>query len=661
MPVSQSFGLLPATMPRSDVPGILNFTEIVGVDPTDPDGLIPLAVSLRPLECRIPQWIPGPSPGRTHTLKLIWTVRGVAVEADSREFIGPLNPADFPVSLFVPADFMRELDAVVDLHYEILTDGGITTPALPARRLTVDNNWPDWLHPSHQLTFVDPNIDVTGITDDVLNANPFIEVLVPGYRGRVGRDKVAFYLSNTNPPFPLRQTGEQVFFFADEPLILRVPADAFRTLANGTAYLSGRLYDRAGNFSGLSAPKDFQVRLTALPSNLPRPVIRFPAYEDFLINREDARRSVIAEISRVYDGYAPGDEVVMYWNGRAVLPAQPVDRFPFPVVIPWNILRGTAPLVREEVPVRYEIRRGVQPPVPSPSGFFWVDLTIAGQDHANAPERLNITLERVEVFGLGSGLRDELDFSDGVAGAQVWVRLYVNPQPGEQLALYWNNGAAPVAHYTVQAGDVTGQPVRFLPDVAGSVIIREGNHPALPVHYTTYNGVNVQDAPATPVNVHVAPLHKLNAPLIQHTLHGPALYLVCESRPAICHGVRWLVAPDPWFELNDEIEFFWQGFSSNNGERPISDTDFSETHSLNANQLRDGLVVTVLPWEKIEPMRQYASATAAFYVRRRGALLAESGEALVRIDRTSSGTTPPCQPGDTGFCDGTLEDFPGEP
>ena len=58
------------------------FERIVGVDPSDPEGLIPLAVSLSPLECRIPQWVPGPGAGRTHTLRLWWRVRGVEVLAD---------------------------------------------------------------------------------------------------------------------------------------------------------------------------------------------------------------------------------------------------------------------------------------------------------------------------------------------------------------------------------------------------------------------------------------------------------------------------------------------------------------------------------------------------------------------------------------------------
>ncbi|USW93646.1 hypothetical protein NHF39_19640 [Pseudomonas proteolytica] len=66
-------GLAPTATARTvkKITMLDEFDEIVGVDPSDPQGLIPLAVSLQPLECRIPQWIPGPSPTRTHILNLL--------------------------------------------------------------------------------------------------------------------------------------------------------------------------------------------------------------------------------------------------------------------------------------------------------------------------------------------------------------------------------------------------------------------------------------------------------------------------------------------------------------------------------------------------------------------------------------------------------------
>ncbi|AZE55048.1 hypothetical protein C4K03_2893 [Pseudomonas synxantha] len=630
------------------------FDEVVGVDPTDPEGLIPLPVSLMPLECRVPQWAPGPGIDRTHTLTLWWRVRGVDVRADQQPFTGPLNPALFPYPLYVPVDYMRETDAVVEAFYTVDDGGGDPVPSF-AWTLTVDNNPPKFQDPDDKARFVDPAIEVSGITEAVLAANPLIEVEVPAYIGRAGLDRVGYYLSNNTPPFPPVQTGSQAFALVTDPLILRIPAEHFRGLNNGMAYLQYRLYDRAGNFSGFSAPMDFQVLLTATPSNLPRPDIRPPAYIDFLIKRDDARAVVTARVPSEYDNFAPGDSVVMIWDGRPVLPGQTITGFPAEVPIPWSILRGPGPLALTEVEVHYEIHRVGRPSVPSPSSFFWVDLTVAGQDHANAPALLNPTLGRVDVFGKGSGLHNELDFRDATAGAEVWVRLYQNPVADQLLELYWNS-VGPVAHYTVQPGDTFDLPVQFT-DVPGSVIVDGGNYIDLPVYYTTSNGVNEQQSDNTYVNVHAAPLVRFDAPLIEHSLHGSARYLTCESKPAICHGVYWFIRDDFRFDPSDEIEFFWQGYLENNWEGPIDDTDFSIT----VNYVPGGQSVRVWPWEtKIEPMRNYASATAEYFVRRGGALIAHSHIGRVRIDRISSGSGRICQPGDVGFCDDVEEGCAGE-
>ncbi|KAF1030904.1 MAG: hypothetical protein GAK37_01067 [Pseudomonas sp.] len=295
-----------------------DFAEIVGVDPTDPEGLIPLPVSLVPLQCRIPQWIPGPSPGRVETLKLWWRIQGIDVLADSHPFTGPLNPADFPYPLYIPADYMREVDAVVQIYFTIEDETGFVTPSDPVT-LTVDNSPPRFTDPDEPPRFVDPDIALSGITEAVLAAHPIIEVLVPDYIGRAGRDSIGYYLNANVPPVPAIQRDRVVFEFIDEPLILDIPADYFRTLANGTNHLQYRLYDRAGNFSGFSAPLTLLVNLIAGPANLPRSQIRPPAYSDMLIKRDDGRATVAAGIVAQYDNFAPGDSVVMRWDGRDVL------------------------------------------------------------------------------------------------------------------------------------------------------------------------------------------------------------------------------------------------------------------------------------------------------------------------------------------------------
>lgn len=637
---------------RNDVLMLDEFEEIVGVPVSDPEGLIISPYRDMPLECLIKKWLPGPTLGRTNTLQLIWRVGGVDVVAD--EFVfdeTSYAAAFFPYPLHVPVDYMLDFDAVIALRYRIKEEGSPDVDS-PSRPLRLDRNAPVFTSPSDTPHFDDPTIVASGITEAVLLANEYISVILPPFTVRAAGDRVALYLSDETPPFPSIPTLFTTFNFTDDPLVIEVHRDFFRALPNGTAYLTARAFDRSGNYSPLSASSAFQVNLIPSPADLPAPDIRPPAYLDLLLKRDDARAGIAARIPSAYTGYMPGDQVVMIWDGRSVLPAVTITGFPFAVTIPWSILRVPGPLVREHVPVRYEIHRPGISPFPSPVAFFWVDWTLAGQDHAGAPALLNPTLAPVRVIGNGSGLTNELDIRDQVSGASVWVRLYVDPQPGEVLALYWGS-RGPLAYYTVQTGDVFDQLVQFVPIVSGADIVAEGNHPALPVFYTTSNGVNEQHAPETLVNVHVDPPVALAAPIIGHTKPN-GVYVTCESVPAICHGVRWTVPADTHMQLNDEVRFFWQGFLNNNWSSPIDGTDFEAQVLVNADHLVNGVLFVVLPWEtKVEPMRDFASATATYYVYRGGALIGESSVGRVRLDRKYPGSGNICQPGDVGFCDGT--------
>lgn len=643
-----------SSVPRDDQVLVLDpFDEIVGVPDSDPVGLIPRPFLERPLECRVPRWLPGPTMFRSNTVQLIWKISGFEAVADFKEFDQTeFNATPFPYSLYVPTLFMIS-DSVVEVFYRI-KEAGSPDQDSPSRILTVDRTPPTFISPDDHLEFVDPAIAAGGITEAVLAANEFIEIRIPPYNDRAAEDSVAFYMSPLNPPVPQIPVYTQVLVSISDPLILRVHRDFFRALPNGPIFMTYRLFDRTGNFSGLSAPTQFRVSLVGLPSNLPPPQIRPPAYNDPLLNRDDARAGIAVQIPSQYTDFMPGDEVLVIWAGRQVLPAVPVTRFPFDVDIPWSILRIPGPLAREEVPVHYEIRRPLLPPVPSPTAFFWTDFTIAGQDHANAPLLLNDTLARLQVFGNGSGLTNELDIRDRAAGANVWVRLFADPQPGQVLELYWN-GTGPIARYVVQLGDSINRLVRFVPDVSGAIIVAQGNHPTLPVFYTTSNGVNEQVAPNTPVNVHVDPVAQMPAPRIGHTLHGAAQFMTCESRPAICHGVLWVISPDPLMRVNDELVFEWQGFRTTSLEDPIGGTEFEDRLFLTTDHLRDGVVITVSPWDtRIAPMVRYCSASGRYYLLRGGAVVGESLTGLVRIDRVTPGGTV-CFPGDTGFCDGSDE------
>ncbi|MCJ7959398.1 MAG: hypothetical protein MUW57_23350 [Pseudomonas sp.] len=603
---------------------------------------------LAPLEVRIPMWNPPPEPlDSPHILTLYWERGGSVVYSDSLTITSPPPPLLPEYVMFIPLLVLRAQSGQVQLYYSITDSFGGVSVLDPKRTLTVDMDAPRLLNPTDRLDFVTspmPAVDETYLSD-----HPQVAFHVPPYVGRDDHDQIHFYLSNSANPPVAGEDGTYELVSSTDPLIALLDADAFRHLSNGDAYLFFRIFDEAGNFSDRSAGLAFQLALTAMPGPRPDPQIVPPRYDDLLINREDARAGVFVRV-RAYTDWAPGDEVIVYWKGRPTV-STPVTSFPVDVEIPWDVLRGplTDPLVAEAVPVRYEIIRGSLPPFPSFNILVNVNLTVAGQDHANAPALLNQDLPVAQVWGLVSNTQNVVNHDDNPAGARARVFLYENPLPGQILRFYWN-GTGPVATYTVQAGDVEGQLV--FSTVIPWAVMAGFIDPALPVYYTTSNGVNDQQTRNTLVNVNTGALIAFPAPILRHTLVGGASYLSCCSKPEVFSGVAWQVAPDDRFELNDEVMFFWEGYGNNNWEPPvIDDSKYDDVKSFDNNSdLMNGLSFNVEPYEqKVVPMRNYGSARVWYRVRRSGAFIGESLSRRIRIDLNYS-TGGYCKAGDIISC-----------
>ncbi|MBI6911450.1 hypothetical protein [Pseudomonas palleroniana] len=626
----------------------LNPIDVPGVDPADPNGLIPAALMLAPLQVRIPIWNPPPEPlDSPHILTLYWARGGSVVYSDSLTITSPPPPLLPEYVMFIPLVVLRAQSGPVRLYYSITDSFGGVSELDPKRTLTVDMDAPQLLNPADHLEFV--TAPTPAVDEAYLSNHPQVAFHIPPYVGRNDKDQIHFYLSNLpNPPV----AGEDSLYelvSSTDPLIAWLDADAFRTLNNGDAYLFFRIFDEAGNYSDRSAGLAFQLLLMALPGQLPNPRIVPPRYDDLLINREDARAGVFVEIG-VYANWAPGDAVIVYWKGRPTV-STPINSLPIEVEISWAVMRGplTDPLVAETVPVRYEIIRGNLPPIPSFNILVNVNLTVAGQDHGNAPALLNPDLPVAEVWGLVSNTQNVVNHADNPAGARARVLLYDDPLPGQILRFYWN-GIGPVATYTVLPGDVAAQLV--FSSVIPWAVMQGIINPALPVFYTTDNGVNLQQASNTLVNVNTGALITFPAPVLRHTLVGQASYLSCCSKPEVFFGVDWQVAPDDRFMLNDLVRLFWGGYNNNNWTPPIIDEskyDDAKTFDNNTD-LMNGLNFTVGPYEeKVVPMRDFGSASAWYQVWRAGALIGESLPRRIRIDLNFP-TGGYCKAGDIITC-----------
>ncbi len=605
--------------------------DIPGVDPLDPRGLVPARLLLAPLLVRIPMWQPSPDPIDTpHRLSLFWVRDGSQRLADFQIINAPPPPLPAFIEMHVPLAMLRERSGTVELYYRVVDSEGQPSELDPKLTLTIDMEGPELLRPDDALSFV--NEPIVGVDEDYLaNFDP-VRFNVPPYRGRDDKDQVEMFLSNSPNP-AAAPDGVYTFEFTTDPLVAELPADVFRRLNNGRAYIFFQIFDEAGNFSTRSAGLPFVLNLIAMPVvPLPAPRIKPPAYDDSLIKRDDARATVYVLIDP-YANWAPGDAVRVYWDDRAVADIPVLDGVETEVPVPWLIMRGPLPvLVSEEIRVRYEIIRG-SASFPSFSRRINVDFTVAGQDHANAPALVNPNLVLAEVRGLVSDTPNLVDHRDKDVGARARVLLYENPQPGQVLRFFWN-GIGPVATYTVQFGDVEGQLVfsTVIPWAVMDGII----NPALPSHYSSSNGINEQHSDDTPVNVNTGVLISFPSPVIQHTLvGGTGTFLSCCSKPEVFYGVSWKVVSDPRFQLNDEIRFFWQGYNNNGWSDPIvEESKFDERQSFSTlDELGNGLMFVVAPYDpKVFSLRFASTAQAWYEVWRGAALIGQSPPRRLRVD-----------------------------
>ncbi|MDI3252811.1 MULTISPECIES: hypothetical protein [unclassified Pseudomonas] len=623
--------------------------DIPGVDPLDPNGLVPVSLTLAPLLVRIPMWLPAPEPLDTpHRVQLLWLRDGIERQADLKLIDAPPPPLPAFVQMHVPLAMLRERSGSVELYYRVTDSEGQTSELDPKVTLTIDLESPELLRPDDQLSFVSP--PTTGVDEAYLAGNDPVRFNVPPYRGRERNDRIEMVLSNSPNPAAAAPDGDYVLVNTSDPLICELPAAGFRRLNNGQAYIFYQVFDEAGNFSTRSAGLPFVLDLIAGPGvPLPAPTVMPPAYDDTLIKRDDARAGVVVLVPP-YANWAAGDQCRVYWNERPVPDVPVSDGVETQVPIPWSILRGPLPvLVAEEIRIRYEIIRGLVS-YPSFGRRIRQDFTVAAQDHAGAPALLNPTLPLAEVRGLVSDEANLVDLRDKDVGARARVFLYDDPQPGQVLRFFWN-GIGPVATKTVQVGEVAGQLV------FSSVIpwgVMEGIiDSSLPVHYITDNGVNQQQSRNTEVDVNTGPLLSFPTPVIQHTLiGGTGTFLTCCSSPEIFAGVSWKVVSHGDFQVNDEVRFFTHGYNNNGWVDPIvQDSRFTQSKTFDTPaDLVNGLDFTVMPFDPVVYSLRLQSTAVAWYEVWRGR--SKIGESILRRFRVDLAYPAGgfCQAGDVVHC-----------
>ncbi|MCF4995070.1 hypothetical protein GIW70_00640 [Pseudomonas syringae] len=623
-----------ADLEKPKVPAVL--------DPDDPTGLLPLRVLGQDLIVTYTGWDFSVIPGRVDDVELGFTPVGADFRKVSTQDYPAGEPVDLPQTQCVPVDLLSQ--GVYDVSIKVYR-GGLNPVESPKKRITIDTTKPNFGNIPDPVIFPDELNGV--ISESYLTQHGQVVVEVPYYDDvRVGDRAVYYWTDKVIPPDNEIEIREQEFSaqdIIDRRLLITVYADQIRPWGSGTRYMYYRLRDRAGNIGPNALLAMITVDLTPLPGILPPPRVPLPRG---LIDRQQAREGVLVEIDE-YEFSDGAHWLAIDWDGTS-LEETPVDPagFPLRVTVPWLVLQanGNGPS-RAMVDYRIRLADGSYTP-PSTDISVPVDLTIAGQDHANAPALLNMNLAQLEIRGRNSDLPNKLQGIDFGLPARALLALYEDPQPFQTIELYWAQIACPVEIYTVQHGDTAGKPLEL--SVPWDAIEPDLENPRLPVYYITRNGVNDQHARVTEVEMSIVVIDNLKEPTFPHADRNGVLN--CCSRPRLWEGVTVHIPYDPRFSAMDEIVMYWQGCAGPNGSSPIPGVSDQFTHKLSASDAANGFDLVVEDYEKlISPMVNKGSGLVYYILNKTNGSRGKSIADFVIINRTMpSGEV--CSPNHEVFC-----------
>lgn len=612
------------------------------LDPDDPLGLLPLRALGRDLEVTFEGLDFTTIPNRTDLVELGWMARGATfIPVNERKYPSSI-PVQQPQTLTIPKSLL--IQGAYDVA--ICFSRSMVNPTVSLRKsITIDTTKPNFGNQPDAVIFPDELNGV--ITESYLTQHGQVIAEVPYYTDVAEGDRaVYFWTDQLDPSDREVEIGEHEFSeqeIIDERLLVTVRAEEIRAWGHGDRYMYFRLRDRAGNTGPNARRAGIFVDLSPLPGALLPPEV--PLKRN-LLDRQQAREGVQVKIER-YDFADEVHRAAIDWDGTALteIPVDPT-RFPLETTVPWTVIhaRGDGPS-RPRVSYRIRLADGSYT-APSPDISLALDLTIAGQDHVDAPALLNETLARLEIRGQKSDLANQLRSIDYGLPARALLVLYDNPQPYEEIDVYWGQISTPVATYPVKAGDVSGSLVEV--EIPWEYILPELQNPNLPVYYVTRNGVNEQLSRKTEVKVSIVIIENLEEPTYPHATKWGVLD--CCSVPRLWEGVTVHVPGSSHFAAMDEVNVHWQGCRGQNGTDPFEDAYHEFSKIIDPADVADGFDIVVTDYEKlIAPMVNNGSALVRYVLYKRDGGIGRSRPSVVIINRTMP-STEVCSPGNEVYC-----------
>ncbi|AMB84591.1 hypothetical protein AWM79_04390 [Pseudomonas agarici] len=531
-------------------------------------------------------------PGEITTVEFYWDDEAKPV--DTRTVMAPYGSEIIPFFGFIPA-LKLGVSGPHQVRYVVELVSGNPTELSHPISVNIDKEGPNQAQPWVKLKFP-AEVERDGVTDAYLAVNGDRVVATVEHWSDIRlEDVVEAYWERL--PFrdldPVASVEIEQMHKDGAPVELIFEGEDIRRNGNGefTAYY--HLIDRAGN-TGLRSDRALvRVNLTASPITLPAP--RVPQADDGLVDLEDARSpgGVYMLIDRVLD-LEDGDVISPFWN-MIPLPVIVFDAsltWPQRVAIDWSILSaGGFEVTPGTVLARYTWRRGIGTARPSDPRFVPVDLTVAGPVNPGNPDPINNRLEQVTIKGVtGDNI---ITGADAGRPVRAVVPLYADPRPGQELELMWAAHPTPVDTHTVQTGEREGDEVEFF--IPWAIVEPVGNA-VVQAYYWTFNGVNRQRAPDTPINVNVIPIIGLARPEFPDVTYdgGPSSgFINCSHLPWL--GVRVRIPGDPVrLAMGDKIELSWVGHAGATNNAPvIPETVEVFPHTLTAEEALNGYIFVV--------------------------------------------------------------------